>query len=387
MDSIILKGVSKKYTLAKERPILLKNLFVPPKKEEVWALKNISLTIKKGETIGIIGENGAGKSTLLKIIAGITTPTKGSVEVNGKVGSLIELGAGFHPDLTGKENVYLNGTLLGFTKKELDKKYKEIVEFADIGHYVDHPVRTYSSGMTVRLGFSVAVHLDPDILLIDEVLAVGDEEFQRKCIEKINQIKKNSKTIVLVSHNLTLVASLCKKSIWVDEHVVKNFDKTSEVIKKYLNSIDVKQAVVPKYMQKRWGSGQVKIRDVTLFDEENKKRTTFYFANKVLIKMRVKFYQKVENPVFGITLRNSNLEDILFTNTHLLGIKTGIFEKGEEKIIDFFLDNHMREGKYFISPAIASFDLTEFYDWRDNHCYFFIGEHRSSHQRVLISIY
>mgnify|MGYP001616577132 CR=1 FL=1 len=172
MDAITLQNISKKYSLSHDRPVLLKNLFLPPKKEEVWALKNVSLNIKKGETIGII--------------SGITSPTEGRGKVNGRVCSLIELGAGFHPDLTGKENVYLNGQLLGFTKKELDKKYKEIVDFANIGKFINQAIRTYSSGMNIRLGISVAIHLDPDILMIDEALAVGDIQFQQKSIRKLN---------------------------------------------------------------------------------------------------------------------------------------------------------------------------------------------------------
>lgn len=241
MDVVTIHNVSKKYFLAQDEPMLLKNLFLPQKKEEVWALKNVSLTIKKGETIGIIGENGSGKSTLLKVIAGITFPTRGLVKVDGRLGTLIELGAGFHPDLSGRENIYLNGALLGFTRKELDKKYDKIIEFADIGEYISQPIRTYSSGMTARLGFSVAIHLDPEILLIDEVLAVGDKEFQNKCIKIINDSKRLSKTILFVVHNLNFLSSLCTRSLWIHHGKIQMFDRTISVLEGYLDYIENKK--------------------------------------------------------------------------------------------------------------------------------------------------
>lgn len=241
MAAIILYNVAKKYSLVQNEPLLLRHLFLPQKKEDTWALRNVSLTIKKGETVGVIGENGSGKSTLLKVISGITFPTEGSVKVDGRIGSLIELGAGFHPDLSGRENIYLNGTLLGFTKKELDKKYDKIIEFADIGEYIDQPIRTYSSGMTARLGFSVAIHLDPEILLIDEVLAVGDEGFQKKCIKTIIDSKRLSKTILFVAHNLNFLLNLCSRSLWIHDGKIQMFDRTRAVLESYLNYIKNKK--------------------------------------------------------------------------------------------------------------------------------------------------
>ncbi|OGY08026.1 MAG: ATP-binding protein [Candidatus Blackburnbacteria bacterium RIFCSPHIGHO2_02_FULL_39_13] len=235
-DSIAIevKGVSKKYRYTKERPVLAKTLFSRSKSQEFWALKDVSLKIKKGETVGIIGENGSGKSTLLKIIAGITIPTKGSVKVNGRICSLIELGAGFHPDLTGRENVYLNGMLLGLTRKEIDGRFNSITEFADIGNFVDEPVRFYSYGMIVRLGFSVAVHLDPDILVVDEVLAVGDEQFQNKCKERIAELKRKGVTLVFVSHSMDLIQSTCRKAVWIHKAQKRFEDIAKNVIQRYL---------------------------------------------------------------------------------------------------------------------------------------------------------
>lgn len=366
-NAIVLQGVSKRYTLTKERPLLLKNLFVPSKKEEIWALKDVSLEIKKGETIGIIGENGSGKSTLLKIISGITIPTSGEVEVNGRVASLIELGAGFQPDLTGKENVYLNGTLLGLTKKEIDKKYKEIVDFADIPEFIDQPVRTYSSGMTVRLGFSVAVHLDPDILLIDEVLAVGDEQFQRKCINKIKDFERDGKTILIVSHNLVFISKHCSISVWIDNHKVKYLGHSNRTIANYLNKINSKFISLPFYTKRRWGNGSVKITSFNIFNVNGKRVKVFDNKDDIILKARVKFYKNILNPVFGIVIRNSESEEVFVTNTHVLGLKSGYFKRGEERVINYFLRKKFQDGKYSISPAIAAENLKDFYDWQDNY--------------------
>lgn len=292
MNAIELRDISKKYNLVQDRPILLKNLFVTPKKEEVWALKNVSLTIKKGETIGIIGENGSGKSTLLKIIAGITTPTKGTVKVNGRVGSLIELGAGFHQDLTGRENIYLNGSLLGLTRKEVDDKYKEIVDFADIGKFINQPIRTYSSGMTVRLGFSVVVHLDPDILLIDEVLAVGDAEFQQKSLRKMSEFKKNKKTIFLVSHNMIHIQDLSDYVIWLDKGKIKTKGEPSKIVSTYLKNVKLN-----KINRATYGTGEVIIEKVEIIPKKGK---TIVSGQEVLIKIYYKLVAKIPLLHFGI---------------------------------------------------------------------------------------
>jgi lipopolysaccharide transport system ATP-binding protein len=206
-------------------------------KEEFWALRNVSLTINKGDVVGIIGHNGAGKSTLLKIITGITPPTEGEIIMRGRVASLLEVGTGFHPELTGRENIFLNGAILGMTKREIVKKFDEIVAFAGIEKFLDTPVKYYSSGMYVRLAFSVAAHMEPDILLLDEVLAVGDAEFQKKCLGKMEEVTKSEgRTILFVSHNLAAIQRLCNKTILLEHGNIKDIGETSEVIEKYLNS-------------------------------------------------------------------------------------------------------------------------------------------------------
>lgn len=216
--------------------------------DEIWALKDVSFAINRGEVSGVIGRNGAGKSTLLKILSQITEPTLGRAIINGRVGSLLEVGTGFHPELTGRENIYLNGAILGMSRKEIASKFDEILEFAGIERFVDTPVKRYSSGMFVRLAFAVAAHLEPEILLIDEVLAVGDIAFQKKCLNKMEDITKTGRTILFVSHNLQAIGDLCKSTLWIDEGRLKLEGDTSSVIRKYLNSyfLENKQEFVTK---------------------------------------------------------------------------------------------------------------------------------------------
>jgi len=207
-------------------------------KKRFTALENISFEVYKGECFGIIGRNGAGKSTLLGLIAGVLKPDKGEISVRGKISPLLELGAGFHPELTGRENIILNGILLGMTKREVLNKMDEIIEFSELGEFIDQPLRTYSSGMVARLGFSVVAHLDPDILLVDEILAVGDLNFQRKCMKKIESFRKNSVTIVIVSHSTEQIKRLCDRVMWIDEHKVKAIGKPDEVCRMYEESLN-----------------------------------------------------------------------------------------------------------------------------------------------------
>jgi ABC-2 type transport system ATP-binding protein len=235
--AISIKGVSKLFRLQKQRTFkeLLPALAGGQKAVETfWALQDINLDIKKGETVGIIGPNGAGKSTLLKLMAGVTKPTKGEIKINGDIAPLIELGAGFHPELTGRENITLNGVILGMSKEQVAEKFKEIVDFAELWEFIDQPIKHYSSGMYLRLAFSVAVHTKPDILLIDEILAVGDESFKQKCFKKMEEFKKQGVTIVLVSHALEQIKEFCTRAVYLDEHRIIMDNGVEEVCKRYL---------------------------------------------------------------------------------------------------------------------------------------------------------
>src|SRR6266446_2856938 len=209
---------------------------VPPR-EEFWALRDVSFSLKRGHTLGLIGRNGAGKSTLLKVLSRVTVPTTGSFVTNGRLGSLIEIGAGFHPDLTGRENIFLNGSIMGMTRREVQRKFDQIVAFSEVERFIDTPIKHYSSGMQMRLGFAVAAHTDPDVLLIDEILAVGDASFQAKCLNKLTELKAQDKTIVLVSHNMTNITEQCKTVLWIDGGTVRMIGDPDTVVDAYLEHV------------------------------------------------------------------------------------------------------------------------------------------------------
>ncbi|MBL7184675.1 MAG: ABC transporter ATP-binding protein, partial [Anaerolineae bacterium] len=236
-------NVSKRFTLRHERSRSFQEAALAflrgqrNSREELWALKDVSFAIERGKTLGLIGPNGSGKSTVLKLITRILEPTSGQVVVQGRVSALIELGAGFHPDLTGRENVYLNGSLLGFGRNEMKGKFDSIVEFSELEKFIDVPIKHYSSGMHMRLGFAVAIHVDPDILLIDEILAVGDQAFQNKCLGKIGELKSQGVTILFVSHDLEAVRNLCPSAIWLENGVIQESGTTDRVIDSYLNNV------------------------------------------------------------------------------------------------------------------------------------------------------
>ncbi|MGD9048430.1 MAG: ABC transporter ATP-binding protein, partial [Anaerolineae bacterium] len=242
MPAILVERVSKRFTLRHDRPRSFQELFLnllhfrrTSSKEELWVLRDVSFEIEPGEMVGIVGENGAGKSTLLKLISRIINPTSGQIELEGRVAALLELGAGFHPDLTGRENVFLNGSILGFSKSEMIRIFDDIVGFSELERFVDVPIKHYSSGMRMRLGFSVAIHLQPNILLVDEVLAVGDQAFQHRCLDRINEMKQQGITIILVTHNLKEVQRMCDRAIWLDDGQIRVQGDVLDVIDRYVS--------------------------------------------------------------------------------------------------------------------------------------------------------
>ena len=240
---IVVSDVWKKFRIHKERATMLKEAFINlfrggNRYEEFWALKGVSLSVRRGEAVGIIGKNGAGKSTLFKVMCGVLRPERGTVEIRGRISPLIELEAGFHPELTGIENIYLNGAIYGMSRREVQRKLPQIVEFSGLGKFIHSPIRTYSSGMHARLGFSLAINVDADILLVDEVLAVGDAEFQEKCYRRIKEMRQEGITIVYVSHNLNSVIDICDRAMWLDEGEIKMEGDPEEVVKSYLHTAE-----------------------------------------------------------------------------------------------------------------------------------------------------
>jgi len=269
----------------------IKQVIGKDQKEEFWALDNVSFNVKRGEIIGIIGPNGAGKSTLLKILSQITPPTTGEIKISGSVGSLLEVGTGFHPELTGRENIFLNGAILGMTRKQTARKFNEIVEFSGIGKFLDTPVKHYSSGMYVRLAFSVAAHMEPDILIVDEVLAVGDE-FQKKCLGKMNDItKSDGRTIIFVSHNLDAIERLCTKTILLKKGKIIKVGETSDVINYYLNVESSLNSIV-EFKEKSNLQGQIK--KVTILDKNNEPRVRIPVSEKFFIEIELDIKEKLE---------------------------------------------------------------------------------------------
>ncbi|OGX15241.1 MAG: hypothetical protein A2166_00435 [Omnitrophica WOR_2 bacterium RBG_13_41_10] len=278
---------------------------------DFWALKNVSFEVKKGDVLGIIGPNGAGKSTILKLLSGIMSPTKGNMEINGRLSALIEVTAGFHDELTGRENVYLNGTILGMSKKEIDNKFNDIVEFSGLSEFIDTPVKRYSSGMHARLGFSVAAHMNPDILLVDEVLAVGDMAFQAKCTKKMRELLNSGATIILVSHNLFLIQNMCKRVALLNKGEIIKVGVPEEVIPYYQNIVYKKEeeelkkklaSSEPIYEVKINAESSVKILKVLIYDGKYKHKENFNVGESISLTIDYEAKEKIDNPVFSLDI-------------------------------------------------------------------------------------
>jgi ABC-type polysaccharide/polyol phosphate transport system ATPase subunit len=274
-----------------------------------YALKDVSFEIQRGDVVGLIGPNGAGKSTLLKILSRVTVPTSGTFTRNGRLGALIEIGAGFHPDLTGRENVYLNGAIMGMRRKEVDAKFHEIVAFAEVAKFIDTPVKYYSSGMQVRLGFSVAAHTDPEILLIDEVLAVGDASFQAKCLNRLSELKQQGRTIVLVSHNMANILQHSRKVLWLQEGVIRGYGDPESVAEQYLASVSERsQTTISRTAQAEGGAADhpVTIEKVSLSDPSGRTPERFQHGEALCIDIDYAVRTPVNDPVFEVTIQDSH---------------------------------------------------------------------------------
>ena len=318
------------------------------KKEEFWALRNVSFEVNKGEVIGIIGRNGAGKSTLLKIISQITPPTMGEIKIKGRVSSLLEVGTGFHPELTGRENVFLNGAILGMTKKEMSRKFDQIVEFAGIEKFLDTPVKYYSSGMYVRLAFSVAAHMEPDILIIDEVLSVGDAEFQKKCLDKMEYItQKEGRTILFVSHNLITVQKLCQKTILLENGNLKDMGETKKIIDKYLN--DKAEPVHNPNLKDRPEAGNVRFTDIKVSNINGSGFIKSHEKLKIILKYRSDFKENISGVrvVIGIISERSN-QRVLRLDSDVTSMSFGSILASNGEILCETGEVNLTEGKYSV---------------------------------------
>ena len=350
------------------------------------ALDGVSFEVPKGTTFGVIGENGSGKSTLLKLLAGITRPTRGTLDVQGRVSALIELGAGFHPEISGRENVAINGIMLGLTRREVAERFDDIVAFAELERFIDAPVKTYSSGMYARLGFAVAIHVDPDVLLIDEVLAVGDESFTRKCLDKIGEFRRRGKTILIVSHSLGLMEKMCDDVLWLRQGRVADGGDPKRVVDAYLTYVaggeeallarehgqagtetaapapenaPGEEAGAPGYREGRWGSREVEITSVRLLDDREHERHVYVPGEPLTIALSVRAPAAVDDFVFGIGLFNADGVSVYGTNTHLEEFEPGTIEGTGE--VRFVIEElRLVEGTYLLDVAAHRRDGTPY---------------------------
>ena len=296
----------------------------------IWALKDVSFEVKRGEVIGIIGRNGAGKSTLLKILSRITEPTSGRVEMYGRVSSLLEVGTGFHPELTGRENIYLNGTILGMRKAEIDRKFDEIVDFSGVEKFIDTPVKRYSSGMKVRLAFSVAAHLEPEILLVDEILAVGDVEFQRKCLGKMGEVAKGGRTVLFVSHNMLAIQKLCHNAVWLNNGSIISKGKVKQVVHEYLKATSNLSKIPLMKRRDRGGDGRLRFCQISVLDENKEPVSAVKSGSGITLRIDFKLTQELvlKDVFFQISFLNALGQQLFvlatrFSNGNFKEVKQG----------------------------------------------------------------
>ena len=382
--AIKVEDISKMYKLYETPMDRLKESLGLSKKRryvEHYALQNVSFEIKKGETVGIIGTNGAGKSTILKIITGVLNPTSGNLEINGRISALLELGAGFNMEYTGIENVYLNGTMRGYSKQEVDERLQTILEFADIGDFVNQPVKTYSSGMFVRLAFAIAINIEPEILIVDEALSVGDVFFQAKCFHKFEEFKKQGKTILFVSHDLSSIQRYCDRVILLNKGNKVTEDSPKIVIdlyKKLLvgaddNKKEFNKETVLEENQEEWKSkfninpdyidyveNKAEIIDFAILDEDGKFNNVIESGSNFSVKMKVKFWEEVKEPIFAFTIKNVQGVEIVGTNTMYENIHIEKCVVGEVKQIEFKQNVALRPGEYLISLGCTGYSNGEF---------------------------
>lgn len=333
-----------------------------------WAVKDVSFELHPGESIGIIGPNGAGKTTILKILSRVSHPTSGQIHVNGRMSALIELGAGFHPDLTGRENIFLNGTILGMRRSEIKARFDQIVDFAGIDEYLDTPVKRYSSGMYARLGFAIAAHVDPQILLVDEVLAVGDYAFQTKCYARMDELRAKGTSLIFISHNFEAVRRVCNRGLVMYRGEAIFQGTAEEAVVAYSNILRraarTSQATIPKEegLAHRAMSFDAEIEKVTLLDMAGQHITVLESGAVAKVAVDVYFHQPVSEPIFALTVRTPDGRLIYDTTTRWLNIKMPDFSAGERCRVEFIINLRLLEGEYELGVDIASADLSHYYD-------------------------
>lgn len=385
--AVKVEHISKIYKLYRGKADRLKDaLHLTRKKnyEEFYALADVNFSVKKGETVGIIGTNGSGKSTLLKLLTGVLTPSEGQIEVNGKVSALLELGAGFNGEYTGMENIYFNGTLMGYTEEQMEKKVPEILAFAGIGDYIYQPVKNYSSGMFARLAFALAINVEPDILIVDEALSVGDIYFQSRCFKKMDEIKKKGTTILLVTHDMSSVIKYCDKVVVLNHGKVVEEGEPKQMVdiykkilvNQYDNNADgeekgIKQTLTPEagsWMSQLslndenviYGSGKARIVDFGIFDETGKIAGMILKKSMFSFKVKVEFLEDIEYPIFTYTIKNVKGAEITGTNTMFEHVDFPLGKKGEQYVITFTQKALLQGGEYLVSFGCTGYEEGQF---------------------------
>jgi lipopolysaccharide transport system ATP-binding protein len=327
--------------------------------DEIWALKGVSLDVTQGEVLGIVGRNGAGKSTLLKLLSQITEPTEGEIFIRGRVASLLEVGTGFHPELTGRENIYLNGAILGMTRSEIRKKFDEIVAFAEVNRFIDTPVKRYSSGMYVRLAFAVAAHLEPEILLVDEVLAVGDEAFKNKCFNKMEDVAGEGRTVLVVSHNMGAIRQMADRAILLEHGRVKEDGSVERAIEGYFGITQASAREDLRDFPDRGGNGSARILSVSLHSADGGPVETVMPGESMVVRYTVDFKEPVNNPLFQLLIESASGEPLLDLRSSQWGLHTGTLN-GTSTVQVTIESLPLAPGQYILSPCVM--DRSETYD-------------------------
>jgi ABC-type polysaccharide/polyol phosphate transport system ATPase subunit len=382
MSKIIVENVSKKFRLQTDRASSVKELITRRDRkagvDEFWALQDISLEVPEGSMYALVGHNGCGKSTLLRCISGIYRPTKGRVRVDGRISTLLELGAGFHPDLTGRENVYMNATILGMSKKQIDAIFDEIVDFAGIGEFIDSPVKIYSSGMYVRLGFSVAVHVDPEILIIDEVIAVGDQQFQRRCYDHLYSLRRRGVTIVVVTHGMGTVQTMCDRAAWIDHGRLVEEGPAPEIATRYLKRVNDKeqadrlaaaesgepnplfpsQSVMPERNIDR--ADGIELRGVRYIGADGERVMVGQAGQPFAIEVEYTAHEPVMDPVFGLAIHSMGGHHVSGVNTKISDYKTGLV-LGDGVMRISLGELRLNPGEFTLSIAITDNQIQHFF--------------------------
>lgn len=399
MDAVVVEQVSKNYRIYAKPADRFRELAFRRRNlhRDFWALKSVSFRVKQGSTLGIIGENGSGKSTLLQIVAGTLKATEGTIALSGRVAALLELGAGFNPEFTGRENAFLNGAILGFSEEEIVRKLPEIERFAEIGSFIDQPVKTYSSGMYVRLAFAISINVDPEILLVDESLSVGDVYFQQRCMRKIRQMKESGKTIMFVSHDTAAVKNLCDEALWLEHGKVMEVGDPDVVAARYLAAMTMRKdpyaveattekttrpdsvPAVPQSwglvvrtlpnVDQRWGTGQAEILGIQLLDEKCRLVDSLDHGERLTVRVSARFKEEVKSPNLGYILRNRLGEDISGANTSSEGVVLPPAVSGQVYTVDFHLKLPLLQpGNYYFTVAVANGTHENYVicDWIEN---------------------